>query len=150
MDYSNSSSPINFNLNEAGFPEDINILNKILINLNKFTLHLLNNLKNGSIDYIFRYKQFINNNFNYSIEFMKRFNYWASILDYKIKSIRYYIENYQKYNTENKINFNDLMNTINILDKNENDIKIKYKNIIERIINICYFLNQIVDNIIPI
>ena len=113
-------------------------------------MHLLNNLKNGSIDYIFRYKQFINNNFNYSIEFMKRFNYWASILDYKIKSIRYYIENYQKYNTENKINFNDLMNTINILDKNENDIKIKYKNIFELIIQLCYFLNQIVDNIILI
>ena len=150
FDYSNPSSTINFNLNEAGFPEDIRILCIFLMNLNKFTSTLLNNIKNGSIDYIFKYKQFIINNFNYSIELVKRFNFWTSLLDYKINSIRYYIDNYQKYNTENKSYFNDLMNRINILDKNENEIKTKYRNIFELIIKLCYALNQIVDNIIPI
>ena len=146
FDYANISS--NFNLNQALFIKDIQILYIILLNLKKFTSNLFDSIKNGSIDYIFKYKQFINNYLNTLIEIMKRFNYSTSLLEYRISVTKYYIDNFQKYNTES--NFNDLMTRINILDKNENDIKIKYKYIFDYIINACYLLNQVVDNIIPI
>ena len=146
--YSNISS--NLFLNQACLLEDIKNIYIILLNLKKFTSNLFDNIKKEHIDYIFKYKQLININLYNLVEIMKKFNYSTNLLENRINTIKYYISNYQKYNSENKSNFSDLINRINILEKNEYDIKIKYKNIFDYIFNGCYFLTQIVDNIIPI
>ena len=146
--YLNVSS--NLFLNQACLLEDIKNIYIILLNLKKFTSNLFDNIKKEHIDYIFKYKQLININLYNLVEIMKKFNYSTNLLENRINTIKYYISNYQKYNAENKSNFSDLINRINILEKNEYDIKIKYKNIFDYIFNGCYFLTQIVDNIIPI
>ena len=148
FDYSNIASSNNFNLNQTHFFEDIKRLYIILLNLNKFTLNLFNNLRTGSIANIFIYKQHINYNLTNLIDIMRRFNYSTNLLEYKINCIKYYLDNYQKFNIDNKYNFNDLFKRIIIYGKNELDTKTKYKKIFEFLILLCDFLNQIVDNII--
>ena len=148
FDYSNILLSNNLNLNQARFFEDNKNLHNILLNLNIFTVNLFNNIKSGSIENIFIYKQFINFYLNNLIDNIRRFNDSTNLLEYKIKSIEYCLENYQKYNNENKYNFNDLFKRIIILEKNEYEIKLKYKNIYDYLIKLCNILNQIVDNII--